>query len=142
MSMRQITAVLFLALLAGCVDAPPSVGINGPTGRASDAGKLTPVRVRAIWKYDLKQASQNIVAKKLPYGTTAKFDDYVHFEGFYDARLDVTRVAVYGNVATTSDYGASYNNGYYVAWEQPGRVSSDDLPPWHIVDVEILDLPY
>ena len=141
MTMRQITAVLVIALMCGCMEAPQA-GINGPTGRAGDAGKIIPVRVRALWKYDLKQASQNLVAKRLQYGPTAKFDDFVQFDGFYNAKLDVTRVSVSGNVTTTSDYGSSYVNGYYVTWEQPGRVSGDDLPPWQIVDVQILNQPY
>jgi hypothetical protein len=141
MTMKPIAVVLMFALLAGCM-AQPSVGVNGPTGRASDAGKITAIGVPVSWRYALEKPSQNIVAKKLPYGQSAKFDDFVHFDGFYDATLNVTRVAVYGNVATSTDYGTNYNNGYYVTWEQPGRVTGDDLPPWRIVDVEILDEPY
>ena len=141
MSMRRIIAVLTLALLAGCMDAPLGSGINGPTGRASDTGKITVVRVRPVWMYDLKKRSQDMVVRKLPYGQTARFDD-AHFEGFYDATLNVTRVSVFGNVSSASDYGTTYNNGYYVTWEQEGRVSGDDLPPWRIVDVVVLDQTY
>jgi hypothetical protein len=142
MTMRQITAVLVFALMAGCMDAPQGGGINGPTGRAADAGKITAVGVRTLWKYDLKQASQDLVAKRLPYGSTAKFDDFVHFEGFFNATLNVTRVSVYGNVTTNTDYGTTDVNSYYVTWEQPGHVSADELPPWQIVDVQILNQPY
>jgi hypothetical protein len=142
MTMRQIAAVVILALMCGCMDAAPYAGINGPTGRASDAGKLTPVSVRAMWRYELKPASQKLVAKKLDYSDSAKFDDFVHYDGFYDSTLNVTRVAVYGNVTTTSDYGSTYVHGYYVIWEQEGRVKADELPPWQIVDLEIMNQPY
>ena len=142
MSMRRITAILALALLSGCIDAPPVGGVNGPTGRASDAGQLYSIPVRAVWKYELRPRSQDLASKKLQYGLTARFGDDVQYEGFYDAKLNVTRVAVYGNVSTTSDYGAVYDNGYYVIWEQDGRVTGDELPPWRLMDVIILDQPY
>jgi len=141
MPMIRITPILVLITLASCA-APPSAGISGPTGRASDAGKVTVITVRDVWKQDLKATSKDLVAKKLALGSTAKFDGDVRYDGYYDSNRDVTRVGVYGNVTTNSDYGTVTHNGYYVIWEEDGRVTSDFPPPWQLVDVEITDVQY
>jgi hypothetical protein len=139
--MTRIAGILGLIWLASCAGAP-SAGIDGPTGRAGDARSVSSVKVRDTWKMDLAQQSQDLVTKKLTYSKTARFDEKVHFEAYYDAAHDVTRLGVYGNVKSSSDYGTSYNNGYYVTWEGTGRVDSDFPPPWRLVDVEVMDLQY
>jgi len=140
--MMRMAGILGLTLLASCAAAPPSAGIDGPTGRAGDARSVSSVNLRDTWKMDLGPQSQNMVLKKLTYPKTARFDEKVHFEAYYDAAHDVTRVGVYGNVKSSSDYGTSYNNGYYVTWEGTGRVDSDFPPPWRLADVEVMDLQY
>jgi len=141
MPMIRIAQILILIALTGCAMSPSS-GISGPTGRASDAGKVTVISVRDVWKQDLKGTSQDLVAKKLELGKTAKFDGNVRYDGYYDSARDVTRVGVYGNVTTTTDYGTVRNNGYYVIWEENGRITGDFPPPWQLVDVEITDVQY
>jgi hypothetical protein len=147
MPMKPMVSNVLLAALGVCLTlascaAPPAQGIAGPTGRAGDAGKLTPIKVRDVWKESLRSFSRDIVTKRLPLGSTAKFDPKVHFDGYYDSDQDVTRVAVYGNVTTSTDYGTVHNNGYYVIWENPGRVKTDFPPPWQLADVEITDVQY
>ena len=48
MSMRQITAVLFLALLAGCVDAPLSTGTNTYTATYTNPSGVTSTQAFTI----------------------------------------------------------------------------------------------
>ncbi|MGD0388492.1 MAG: hypothetical protein ABSC42_05995 [Tepidisphaeraceae bacterium] len=140
--MTRLAGILVLTLLASCAGAGPSAGIDGPTGRAGDARSVSSVDVRDTWKMDLAPQSQDMVTKKLTFPKTARFDEKVHFEAYYDAEHDVTRLGVYGNVKSSSDYGTSYNNGYYVTWEETGRADSDFPPPWRLVDVEVMDLTY
>ncbi len=140
--MTRIAGMVSLIMLASCVGAPPSAGINGPTGRASDARSISPISVPDTWKLDLGPQSQDLVTKKLTYPKTARFDEKVHFEAYYDAARDVTRVGVYGNVRSSSDYGPTYNNGYYVTWEGTGRIDSEFPPPWRLVDLEVMDIQY
>jgi len=144
MPMIRIMSILGLIMLAGCAtDAPPYAGVTGPTGRATDAGKLRPLKVRDVWKMDLRPRSQKLVAAQLPFGNTASFDNNVRYDGMYDSARNVSTVGVYGNVSSTTDYGESHRNGYYVIWEQTGRITAD-FPPaaWKLVDVEVTDQQY
>jgi len=135
-------AVLAEAMLAGCAPAPQPVSGLGPTGNLADAAKLVVVKVRDVWKYDLRQRTQSIVKKKVRFPDDVDFDDRVRYEGYYDSSRNVTWVAVYGNVTSTSDYGSVDHDGYYVVWEQPGRLQSDFPPPWQLDDAELLPQPY
>jgi hypothetical protein len=141
--MNRIAVILSLTLLAGCANSAQfNSGIAGPTGRASDSGKITAIRVHDTWKEYLKPLSLDIVKKKLAFPDTARFDRDVHFDGFYDSSADTTRISVYGNTTCSSDYGTTYKNGYSVTWELPGRVNTDFPPPWNLVDVEVFDQQY
>jgi hypothetical protein len=137
-------SVLGLIMLAGCVGgAPLNAGVAGPTGRAGDAGKIHAITVRDVWKMDLQARSLKLVTQQIPLGSTARFDDNVRFEGYYDSGQNVTSVGVYGNVTTTTDYGVVHKNGFYVIWEQTGRITGDfPIAPWRLVDVEIMDQQY
>ena len=139
--MTRLAGILGLALLANCAGAP-SAGVNGPTGRAGDARSISSLAVPDTWQMDLGPQSKDMVMKKLTYPKTARFDQKIHFEAYYDAAHDVTRVGVYGNVRSGSDYGTTYDNGYYVTWEGTGRIVSSFPPPWRLVDVEVFDLQY
>jgi hypothetical protein len=141
--MNRTALVLSLTLLAGCANSSQyNSGVSGPTGRASDAGKYTSIKVHDTWVANLKPLTLGIVKKKLLFPDTARFDRNVQFEGFYDSATDVTRIGVFGNVTCSSDYGTTYNNGYYVTWQLPGRITSDFPPPWNVVDVEVFDQQY
>jgi len=140
MPMIRTMPILCLLLLAGCSGAYLDPGITGPTGRASDAGKLSPVTVRDVWKADISGKTRAAVAQQLPLGGTADFDPAMRFEGFYDSVQNVTNIGVYGDVTTHTDYGTVMKNGYYAVWQQPGRLKSDfPAAPWRLLDVEILD---
>ena len=140
MPISRLALLLGLSLLCGCANsAPPGGGINGPTGRARDANNVVIIKVRDVWKQNLKPLSQSIIVKQLRFGSTARFDPHVQYEAYYDRANDITRVGVYGNVTSHSDYGTVDNNGYYVTWELPGRVETDFTPMWHLADVEVLD---
>lgn len=143
MPMIRIMPILSLIVLASCAGNPGgNAGIAGPTGRAADAGSIREIGVRETWKFDLKPQSQTIISGKIEDGKTAKFDPIVRYDGYYDANRGVTRVGVYGNVTTNTDYGTVHDNGYYVIWEETGRIASDFPPPWRLVDVEITDQLY
>jgi hypothetical protein len=144
MPMKRILTAVGLALLAGCVDsARPNAGISGPTGRASDAGIIHTIKVRDVWKENLKPLTRDVVVRKLALGKTARFEDPPRFDGYYDSDHNVTRVAAYGDVTTYTDYGTVIKNGYYVVWENQGQVKTDfPQTPWQLVDVEIMDQPY
>jgi hypothetical protein len=140
-----IFTALSLILLSGCTGSSgiPNAGISGPTGRSADAGNVREIAVRSVWKQDLKSQTRALVVQKLPLAKTAKFDGDCHYDGYYNADRDVTRVGVYGNVITYSDYGTVIKNGYYVIWEEPGDLKIDFPPnPWQLVDVEITDQLY
>jgi hypothetical protein len=136
-------SLTLLAALAGCASSSQyNAGVSGPTGLASDSGKITAVQVNDTWKQDLKPLSLDIVKKKLAFPDTARFDLNVQYDGFYDVTNDATRVGVWGNVTCSSDYGTTYKNGYYVTWQLPGKVKTDFPPPWHLADVEVFDQQY
>lgn len=141
--MNRTALVLGVTLLAGCAgNAQYNAGVSGPTGRASDAGKYTSIKVHDTWVVYLKPLTLDLVKKKLLFPDTARFDRNVQFEGFYDVASDVTRIGVFGNVTCSSDYGTSYHNGYYVTWQLSGRVTTDFPPPWNLADVEVFDNQY
>lgn len=142
--MMRLLPILGVLLLAGCAgEAANNAGIAGPTGRASDSGKISPITVRDVWKTDLQPRSKNLVISQLTLGKTARFDEKVFFDGFYDSSKDITNVAVYGNVTTSTDYGSVYHNGYYVLWQQNGRITTDfPFAPWKLADIEITDQLY
>jgi len=142
--MKRLTTILALTLLAGCGSnsAQYNSGIAGPTGRASDAGKISSLKVHDTWKVKLQPQTLNVVRKKLTFPDSARFEGDLKFEGFYDASADVTHVGAWGNVTSRAPYGTVYKNGYYVTWELPGKVDSDFPPPWHLADVEIFDQQY
>lgn len=143
MPICRLLSIAALLVLASCGAAAYNSGVSGPTGRASDAGNVRVISVRDVWKQDLKNETRRIVVARLPLGKTAIFDGFTEFEGYYDAEQDVTRVAAYGNVHTSTDYGTTVHNGYYVIWEQPGKVTTDfPQRAWKLVDVEITDQPY
>jgi hypothetical protein len=142
MPMIRITLGLGLALLWGCASSAPNPGMEGPTGRLRDTGNIVSLRVRDTWKEGLKHDSQALVVKQLQFGSTARFDPHVDYEAYYDRINDLTRVAVYGNVTSSSTYGTTDNNGYYVTWELPGRIETDFPPLWQLADVEVLDQQY
>ena len=138
----QALATLTALVLVGCASNPPTVSGLGPTGDKTDAAYLTPVKVRDVWKYDLLPQTQQVVKKRVRFHEEVQFDDKVRYEGYYDSRRDVTWVAVYGNVTSSSDYGSVDQDGYYVVWEQPGRLQDDFPPPWRLNDAELVDQPY
>jgi hypothetical protein len=140
--MIRATFILSLTLLAGGCNSNSYSGVNGPTGRASDAGKINSVTVHDTWKVKLQPLTTDVVRKKLQYGDTARFDGPPKFEGFYDAPADVTRVGAWGNVTSNAPWGTVYKQGYYVTWELPGNVTNDFPPPWHLGDVELFDQQY
>jgi hypothetical protein len=135
-------ALLAVLALAGCASIPTAPLGLGPTGDKADAAYLTAIKVRDAWKYDLLPQTQRVVKKNVRYPLDVQFDELVRYEGYYDSRRNVTWVAVYGNVTSTSDYGAVDQNGYYVVWEQPGKLQDDFPPPWRLNDVELVDQPY
>ncbi len=114
----------------------------GPTGHFGDSSNLVSLDVRNQWKYDVTSLTRDVVTKQLRFPKTARFDEKVRYEAYYDTNKDITWLAVYGNVTCKSDYGAEDNNGYYVTWQQPGKAHEDLLPPWQLQDVEILDQTY
>jgi hypothetical protein len=139
--MIRATFILGVSLLvAGCSSSSTyNSGIEGPTGRASDAGKISSVSVHDTWKMKLKPETLDVVRKKLQYADTARFDGNPNFEGFYNASDDVTRIGAWGNVTSSSPWGTVYKQGYYVTWELPGKVTSDFPPLWHLGSVELFD---
>jgi hypothetical protein len=141
--MMRILTILSVIFLASCTDAGNSAGVAGPTGRARDSRNMSPIQVRDVWKSDLQPRTQKIVVSQLPLGKTARFDEHVHFDGFYDSNRDVTSIGVYGNVTTSTDYGTVRTNGYYALWEQNGRITTDfPYAPWKLADLEITDELY
>jgi hypothetical protein len=137
------TLILSLTILvAGCSSNSGYSGVEGPTGRASDSGKIGSAKVHDTWKVKLQPQTLDVVRKKLQFADSARFDGNPKFEGFYDAPADATRVGAWGNVTTSSPWGTVYKQGYYVTWELPGKVTSDFPPPWHLADVEVFDQQY
>jgi hypothetical protein len=139
MPMNRLAVIVAAVFLAGCSTGRPNAGPVGPTGNYADAQHLVPVAVRNQWKYDLRPQTRALVTKNLRFPRTARFDDKVRYEGYYDTAKDITWVAVYGNVTCSSDIGQVDNNGYYVTWQQSGRAEGDSLPPWQLIDVAVLD---
>jgi len=144
MPMIRIMPTLALIMLAGCaVGSSPYTGTGGPTGRISDSGNISPLTVRDVWKLDLETRSKKLVTSQISFGNTARFDNNVRYDGYYDSARNVTTIGVYGNVTTSTDYGEDRNNGYYVNWDQTGQVTADfPTAPWRLVDVEITDQQY
>lgn len=140
---RRALLLFAMVSVAGCASDNPSAGpAVGPTGHASDLSKLSPVKVSAEWKYELTPLTQKVVTDRLRFPKGAIFEDPIRYEGFYDKTRNATWVAVYGNVTSSTDYGTVDHNGYYITWEQPGHITEDFVPPWHLADVEVLDQPY
>ncbi len=139
MPMIRIAIIVAVVCLGGCVSTQPSPGSMGPTGHFGDARNLLPLQVRDQWKYDVISLTRDLVAKDLRFPKTARFDEKVRYEAYYDTNKNITWLAVYGNVTCSSDAGQVDNNGYYVTWQQPGKALGDMLPPWHLQDVEVLD---
>ena len=123
MPMIRIMPILALIMLAGCVGgSPQDPGIHGPTGRASDAGKVDRDRGQGCLETGPDSPGRRrLVTTKLPSRKTATLRRQVRFDGYYDSARRCDRVGVYGNVTTNTDYGTVNNNGYYVIWEQNGR---------------------
>ncbi|HEX4054416.1 MAG TPA: hypothetical protein VHX86_09130 [Tepidisphaeraceae bacterium] len=142
MPMIRIGTLVAVLSVAGCASNPYGRGNVSPDGRYADAGNFVPVAVRTQWEYDLRPRTQAVVPKYLRFPTTARFDDQVSYEGYYDSNKNITWVAVYGNVTCSSDIGQVDHNGYYVRWQQPGRVREDSGSDWQLMDVQILDQPY
>jgi len=139
--MPMIRLAIFVATvcLAGCAPTQPSPGSTGPTGHFGDSRNLVPLQVRDQWKYDVIPLTRELVTKELRFPKTARFDEKVRYEAYYDSNKDITWLAVYGNVTCSSDFGQVDNNGYYVTWQQPGKANEDVLPPWQLQDVAVLD---
>jgi hypothetical protein len=131
-----------MASLAACVGTQPNPGSMGPTGHFDDSANLVPLKVRNQWKYDVITLTRERVTKQLRFPATARFDDKVRYEAYYDSNKNITWLAVYGNVTCSSDVGQKDNNGYYVTWQQPGEAHEDILPPWQLKDVAVLDETY
>jgi hypothetical protein len=141
MPMIRITIIVAMACMAGCATQPNPASM-GPTGNFGDSAKLVPLKVRDEWKYDVTALTRQVVTKQLRFPATALFDEKVRYEAYYDSSKDITWLAVYGNVACSSDAGQKDYQGYYVTWQQPGEAKEDVLPPWQLKDVEVLDQAY
>ncbi|MGD0461931.1 MAG: hypothetical protein ABSB74_05545 [Tepidisphaeraceae bacterium] len=139
MPMIRIAIIVAVVCLAGCASTQPGPGSMGPTGHFGDARYLVALNVRDQWKYDVISLTQELVTKDLRFPKTARFDEKVRYEAYYDSNKDITWLAVYGNVTCSSDFGQVDHNGYYVTWQQPGKAHEDFLPPWKLQDVEVLD---
>ena len=89
---------------------------------------------------DLSPRSQKLVTAELPFRKTARFDDKLHFEGFYDSSQNLTCVGVYGNVTSNTDYRHLQQQRLLcdLGTNRPGH---QRLPAraWRLVDVAVLD---
>jgi hypothetical protein len=138
--MIRLTVIVAVMSLAGCVANPYAP--TGPNGHYSDVGNLVSVGVPGEWKGDLRPQTQAVVPQYLRFPKTARFDDHVSYEAYYDTTKKFTWVAVFGNVTCSSEYGQVDHNGYYVRWRLPGRPQADFGLPWRLMDVQVLDQPY
>jgi hypothetical protein len=141
--MIRLAPILCLVVLASCIGGPPEdPGLTGPTGRVSDGSSYQSIKVRDVWRMDLNARSLKLVSAALTWGKTARYDP-VQFEGYYNSAQNVTTIGVFGNVTTSTDYGTTIRNGYYVTWQQTGRLNTDfPASPWKLVDVDVMDQQY
>lgn len=124
---------VLLAVQTGCADSQWS-----PTGHLDD-GSLVPVKVSDTWEAVVFKPSQEGAKKKLENASTAVFTMYPQFSAYYDQRLKVTRLQVYGTVQTTTSYGQHMQHRYTVGWQRGGKIDPNDNEPWDPSGTTVVD---